>query len=446
VLSPPAFEIRPHPIESDRGPTAAPDPILANVFEVSETFTVRELCNALSAAITSTFPDEVWVKGSISSLTRSPNGHVYFDLVEPADDLGSVAQGVLPVALFSSERHRINAILRRSGSVRMHDGVEIRIRGRVAYYPPQGRIQLKMSLIDPAYTIGQMAAARHDLLQRMADEGLLNANRGLQLPVVPLRVGLITSNHSAAHADFVHELALSGYPFEVLLFDCRVQGLDAVPSLAEGIYQAGRRELDVVVVIRGGGARTDLAAFDHERVARAIATCPLPVIVGVGHEVDRSVADEVAHTSAKTPTASAAMLVEAVRAFDREVEQVASRLAGLASARLEAAAGYLTGTGGRLVVASNALLNSHDAHLDHHQAQLRYLGERTVERAGAALEQADLRLRALDPITLLARGWSITHTAEGALVRDPATVALGTTLVTTVASGRLTSTVSDHAV
>jgi len=424
---------------------------------VTDTFTVRELCTALSAAVASAFPDEVWVQGSISGLTRAANGHVYFDLVDPADEVGSATPGVLPVTLFASERQRVNAILRKAGNVRMSDGVEIRIRGRVAYYPPQGRVQLRMSLIDPAYTVGQMAAARQALLDALAAEGLLNAQRGLELAVPPLRIALLTSAGSAAHADFTHELAQSGYPFEITLFDCRVQGVDAVASIVEALtlaasgHQGGSGPRsptatgpppDAVVLVRGGGARTDLAAFDHERVARAIAGCPLPVLVGVGHEIDRSVADEVAHASAKTPTATAALLVEAVRAFHREVEQAAARLAGLAGARLDAAAGRLSGAGGRLVAAANGLVTSHHTHLDRHRTQLRHLAERWCERAAAELDRAELHLRAHDPAATLARGWSITHTAAGELVRDAAAVAPGTVLVTTVAAGTLTSTVT----
>ncbi len=419
---------------------------------MTETFTVRELCTALSAAVASAFPDEVWVQGSISSLTRAANGHVYFDLVDPAGEVGSATPGVLPVTLFASDRQRVNAILRKAGNVRMSDGVEIRIRGRVAYYPPQGRVQLRMSLIDPAYTVGQMAAARQALLDTLAAEGLLHAQQGLELAVPPLRIALLTSAGSAAHADFAHELAQSGYPFDVTLYDCRVQGVDAVASIVEALALAamapaddglGRRPLpDAVVLVRGGGARTDLAAFDHEQVARAIARCPLPVLVGVGHEIDRSVADEVAHLSAKTPTATAALLVEAVRAFHREVEQAAARLAGLAGARLDAVAGRLSGAGGRLVAAANSLVTSHHTHLDRHRTQLRYLAERCCERAATSLDRAEVHLRAHDPAATLSRGWSITHTAEGRLVRDAAAVAPGTVLVTTVAAGTLTSTVT----
>jgi len=413
---------------------------------VSETFTVGELCRAVQSTIEDTFADEVWVTGAISGLSRSANGHVYFDLVDPNDDLGAATEHVVPVALFASSRHRVNAILRRTGKIRMRDGVEIRIRGKVAYYPPQGRIQLVMSLIDPAYTVGQMAMARQLLLDKLSAEGLLDANRALPLPAPPLRIALVTSYGSAAHADFVHELDVSGHPFAIELFDCRVQGIDAVPSLVEGIHRAGRADVDVVVVIRGGGAKTDLAAFDHERVARAIARCPRPVVVGVGHEVDRSVADEVANTSAKTPTAAAALLVEAVEGFAADLDQAASRLITLATNRLDLAARRLAASGNQLLVAAETATAVQAARLDAAAAGLHHRGERALDRAGAAVEQAAVRLRALDPAEVLARGWTITHTADGELIRDAAGAPVGTSVVTTTASGSFASTVTDHLV
>ena len=407
---------------------------------MSDTFTVAELCQAVRTVIEDTFPDEVWVKGAISGLTRSTNGHVYFDLIDVSSDLGAATEAVVPVALFSANKRHVNAILRRTGNIRMTDGVEIRIRGRIAYYPPQGRIQLVMSLIDPAYTVGQMAIARQLLLDQLGADGLLNANGKLPFPVLPLRVGLVTSDASAAHADFDHELRGSGYRFDITMFDCRVQGIDAVPSLVDGIERAGRDSCDVVVVIRGGGARTDLAAFDHERVARAIASCPKPVIVGVGHEVDRSVADEVASVSAKTPTAAASTLLDAVEDFEDSVEHAASRLLTLATNRLEAATHNLRASSSRLELAATTATSTHSANINARAAQLGHGGTRATERASATLEQVELRLRALDPARVLARGWSITHAADGRLVRHPDDAPPGTRLVTTTAGGRLLST------
>ncbi len=408
-----------------------------------ETLTVGELCAAVGAVVAEGWPDEVWVTGSISGLKRSANGHVYFDLVDPDADGDAGPADVVPVALFSSARHRVNAILRKSGAVRMTDGLEIRIRGRVAYYPAQSRIQLVMSLVDPAYTTGQLALARQHLLERLAAEHLLRANGGLRFPVLPLRVGLVTSDGSAALADFAHELGRSGYGFALTLFDARVQGTEAVGDLSDGIRRAGTLDdLDVVVVIRGGGARSDLAPFDHERVARAIAGCPRPVVVGVGHEVDRSVADDVAHTSAKTPTAAAAVLVEQVRRFEWAVDGAAERLVAAAEAQVEASANTLAGTGHRLAVAASLATGRHRGRLDTAAMQLAERAGQAPERARARLDRAELRLRALDPARTLARGWSIVHTADGSLVRSAADVTVGETLVTTTASGRLVSTVS----
>ena len=429
---------------------------------MSETHTVGELCDVVAAAVDDAFDREVWVRGAISSLTRSQNGHVYFDLIDPAE-VGSSTEHLVPVVLFASSRARVNAILRRSGNVRMSDGVEIRIRGQVAYYPPQGRVQLVMSLIDPAFTLGQLAVARQALLDELAAEGLLGANKQRSMTLAPLRVALVTSEGSAAHADFVHELDASRYRFEVHLHDARVQGIDAVPSLVDGIERAGRSDADVVVVVRGGGARTDLAAFDHERVVRAIARCERAVVVGVGHEVDRSVADEVAHTSAKTPTAAAAVLVEAVTRFDGDVERAAARLAVLTADRLDRAGTRLATSGGRLELAANAATDRHGAALhtiarriqrsaglaldravvdvDRAEASIRHRTERAIERADAALDRAEVALRALDPARALARGWSITHTADGDLVRGPADAPPGATIVTTTAAGTIESTV-----
>ena len=436
-LSPPASLEEP----GDRLANHHPDTVDA----VTETYSVGELCKAVRTVVEDTFPDEVWVTGAISDLKRPQNGHVYFNLVDADDGLGTSPDALIPVALFAKSKSRVNAILRRTGNIRMRDGVEIRIRGQIVYYPPQGRIQLVMSLIDPAYTVGQMALARQVLLDKLVAEGLLNANGALEMPALPLRIGLVTSDRSAAHADFMHELTTSGYRFDVTLFDSRVQGLDAVISLVDGIERAGRSDLDVVVVVRGGGAKTDLAAFDHEKVARAIAACPRPVVVGVGHEIDRSVADEVANTSAKTPTAAAALIVDAVESFDYDVEQAASRLITLATNRLDIATGHLTTSGNRLLVAATTAATAQRNLLDARTTRLRHQSERFLERSEATLDQAGARLKALDPAEVLARGWSITHTEDGSLVRGPADAPAGSAIVTTTAGGTVTSTVQPAA-
>jgi exodeoxyribonuclease VII large subunit len=421
---------------------APPSPSAGETQQRSDTLTVGELCRRVESGVNELFPDEVWVQGAISGLTRSANGHVYFDLIDPTDEMGATTGAVLPVALFAKHRHLVNKILRKAGGMRMHDGIEIRIRGRVAYYPPQGRVQLVMSLIDPQYTLGQMVEARQQLLERLAADGLLDLNRERSFPALPLRVALITSGASAAFADFVNEIEQSPFPFRVTLIDSRVQGLDAVPSLADALQAADGLAVDVVALVRGGGARTDLVAFDHERVAKAVARCRHPVLVGVGHETDRSVADEVAHRSAKTPTACAAMLVDAATDFANRVDEGAGRLNALVNLHLAAAQDRLFAHGGRLVASAGRVVERNRGELVHAAHRLRREPTHLVERADGRLATMSARLAAVDPAMVLARGWTITRTADGALVRSTDGVTTGTELVTTTMGGEITSRVT----
>jgi exodeoxyribonuclease VII large subunit len=354
----------------------------------------------------------------------------------------------VPVVLFAKHRAFVNRILRKSGGIRMHDGIEIRVRGRVTFYPPQGRVQVVMSLIDPRHTLGQMAEARQALLSRLADEGLLAHNGGRPMPALPLRVGLVTSEGSAAAADFTDELLRTGRPFRITLFDCRVQGAEAVDSVAEAVAAAGSQDLDVVVIARGGGARGDLVAFDHERVARAIAGCPHPVVVGVGHETDRSVADEVAHTSAKTPTACAVVLVAAVESFARRLDQATARLAAVGEYRVVDARNRLTAAGAHLVRAATRTVDRERMTLTHATGGLGRSADRLTERSRARLDTAAARLGAADPQAALARGWSITHAVDPdgteTLVRSIDDVDAGTVLQTTTMDGMIISRVTDR--
>ncbi len=409
----------------------------------ASTFSVGGLCEAISDHVSGGFPEEIWVHGAISGLTRSANGHVYFDLVDPTAESGAATSAVLPVALFSSSKQIVNRVLRRSGGMRMHDGIEIRIRGRVSYYPRQGRIQLVMSLIDPNFTLGQMANARQELLQSLADEGLIEQNRQLDLPALPLDIGLVTSDQSAAYFDFVNELTSGGHPFKIVLHDTRVQGLEAVPGLSAAIEQAGRVS-DVVVVVRGGGSRTDLVAFDHEDVARAIAACPVPVVVGVGHDVDRSVADELAYHSLKTPTAAAQFLVAAVHNYSIRVRSAADRLEHLASWHVAHAHHQLVGNGSRLAVASRRRLAQSKLEVDFAAERLTRSPAHALRQAESGLRLHQTRLAALDPTQALARGWSITYRVDGdnrTLLRRPDDVAPGDILETVTSSGSVRSTV-----
>jgi exodeoxyribonuclease VII large subunit len=431
--------------------------------EVAEpTFSVGELTTRVRDVVRDAFPDQVWVRGEVQGFRRHANGHLYFSLVEKAGR-GDRVQARLDCVLFRDDRRPVERALAEVPGAELGDDVDVRIRGRVAVYPAQGRLQFVMSAIDPVFTIGGIAANRARVLHALGADGLLEANARRPLPLVPLRVGLVTSRGSAAYHDFVHELEASGYAWQVGVFDVRVQGAAASRRIAYVLRELARRDIDVAVLVRGGGARADLVPFDSEQVARAVAAMPVPVFVGVGHETDRSVADEVAHSSCKTPTACAQMLVQRVRDLLDGLDDTARLVVTHARARGALATRELDDAARRVRRGAPAAVVREEARLAAGRARVEELGRRRTRDARAVLgereravitlsrhhldrsrlriDAAEGHVRALDPRRVLERGYSITRDADGRVVRRVAATAAGAELVTELADGHVTSRV-----
>src|SRR5436190_2659294 len=397
------------------------------------TFSVADLATAVGDALRRAFPEQVWVRGEVQNLKRYPSGHTYFSLVEKGTGTGDKVRARLACVLFRDDRAAVNRALKEVPGAELGNDVEVRIRGRVSVY--QGQLQLVMSAIDPVFTVGGIAANRERVLRALAADGLLDANRRLELPLVPLRVGFVTSRGSAAYHDFVHELEASGFAFRVATVDVRVQGAAASRRIVWGLRELAARRCDVIVLARGGGSRADLAPFDTELVARGIAEMPVPVITGVGHEVDRSVADEVAHTACKTPTACAQGLVGRVREFVEGLDDAAQRVSSLARSRAAMASRQLDEAARRVQRGAPAVVARERARIDRthgrvHELSRRRtrdasreladcarraaeLGRRGVATASLRVDGTERAVRALDPRRVLERGYTITRTVDG---------------------------------
>ena len=403
--------------------------------------TVGRLGELLKEGLSALFPGDLWVEGQVSGFHDARSGHAYFDLVEPSDEPGRAVAAKLSVALFKQARGRVDRTLSEAGGLALSNDMQVRIQARIDFYPPSGRLQLIMQGIDPGFTLGRLAVERERLLHALADEGLLRANRANPIPVPPLRVGLVTSVGSAAHADFNEELSCSGFPFTILERDARVQGEGSAIDLAEALHMVATHRPDVIALVRGGGSATDLAAFDAEVLARTIATLDVAVVTGIGHEVDRAVADEVAHSAFKTPTACAAAIVGQVTAFADAFADLQESIAQRAGASTSRAADLLDDLAHRTATSATAVLDRRTDRLDDLVGRLRRSPTATLERQVERLAGITDNLRALDPARILARGWSITRLADGTLVRSVTDTATGDTLVTHVAGGTVTSTV-----
>jgi exodeoxyribonuclease VII large subunit len=291
------------------------------------TWGVLEFNRAVEGALQDAFPGEFWIRGEIQGLARTrARKHWYFELVEKDPD-GDAPLARVSIALLSWKRAGVEREMRAAPGFELDDDVEVRIRCQIGFYPPWGKFQLAMVGVDPAFTLGQMAANRERILRALAKDGLLERNAALPLPLVPQRVGLVTSVGSAAYNDFVDEIRGSDCGFQILACDARVQGAETESTVVAGIRTLARRKCDVIVVVRGGGSRSDLAGFDSESIARAIAVCPVPVLTGIGHEIDTSLADVVAHRDFKTPTACADFLVDHVHGAIERYEELWARIA-----------------------------------------------------------------------------------------------------------------------
>ncbi len=438
-MSQPAFDFGAEPLD---------DP-------VNPTYSVGELADAINDHLRRGFVDGVWVRGEIDGL-RNSGPHTYFALVEHTDR----GKAVMNVSLFAPMKRNLTPVLKKN-RLDLANGMKVRIFGHLDYYAPNGRLGLKMAGIDPRFTLGELSQARDQVVRRLVATGLFDANRRHDLTPAPLRVGVVASVGTAAWHDFHDEVERSRLGFRLSVCDTRVQGEWAAESVAAAIRTLGRRDLDCVVVIRGGGARNELATFDAEPIALAIATSPLPVLTGLGHEVDRSVADEVAHTALKTPTACAGALIERVTAYREQTERTWRAISELASRDLIDARSRLSERAHRVARRTHAAVERADERLSTRAARLQ-LGpiqqlrsaddrlDRTVVRvvqrtptlldgAARSLDEIESRVALLDPVNLLRRGWSITRTADGTVVGSCGDVDAGDIVTTQVADGTLTS-------
>ena len=405
----------------------------------THTWSVIDLCEAVRDTFNAVFPDELWLEGEIVGLKDHPSGHIYFDLIEP-DTTGSRVDK-MSVTLWRGRRPAVESVLSRAESGPLIDGIKVRIKGELTFYAPQGRVQLQMTAIDPHHTLGQLAVDKEKVLRTLSLSGLIEANGALPLPAVPLHIGLITSDGSAAYNDFVNEIVISTYPFKISLIHSSVQGADAEADLVNAVATMSKRPVDVIAVVRGGGARTDLMAFDLESVARAVAASPVPIFSGIGHEIDRSVVDEVAHTAFKTPTACAAALVQHVAAFNQRLSDGSKKLVALAMTRHDRATALLSSAARTINDRTRRTLDVNEERLGTTRARLHKLAQIGIDRESQRIDRISDLVQALHPDRVLTRGFSITRNKNGEIVRGP--VPPGSSISSETASSLIVSTVTE---
>jgi exodeoxyribonuclease VII large subunit len=446
------------------------------------TYSVSRLCGEVRDFLGEAF-SSVWVVGEAQRVRPSQRGHLYFELVEKGDRDEIV--GKLEGVIWKNDLLRVRRLLGASGQ-QIAEGMQIRVRGSLDFYAPGGRLQLCIKDVDPAFTLGMLEQRRRETLAALAAAGLMDLNRSLEIPDLPLDIALITSYGSAAYHDFLSGLQESGYGFRVIFVHASVQGKEAEREVVSALASLRGLPIGLAVVIRGGGSRSDLAVFDSRAIAEAIARAPFPVLAGLGHEIDRSIADMVAHSSFKTPTKVAEFLVEQVASQEQILEDMRRRLLreameplragrealGRAERGVSLARMRLAAAGERIEEHARALARLGRTALrqaERRQTELRVrlaevtprriergerdrirLGERIAGTAKGRLRETRATIQGMErlcaqlsPERTLERGFSLTRGPDGILLRDPAQVAAGDLVTTRLAGGTLTSRVEE---
>ena len=449
---------------------------------VRKVLTVSELTGSIRRTLEKEI-GTVSVMGEITNLRVQASGHVYFTIKD--------ANAQIACVLFRNEARAVNREF-------LADGQKVVIEGEITVYEARGQYQLRVLAVQ-LQGVGALQAAFEKLKQKLQAEGLFDAGHKRLLPKYPRRIGIVTSPDGAAIRDVLHAIERRDRGLEVVIAACRVQGAGASQEIAAAInalnewaLSEGEPKLDLILVTRGGGSLEDLWAFNEEIVARAIYSSKLPVISGVGHEIDFTISDFVADFRAATPTAAAEIITEGVFAATPYLFEARERIAELFAYALHCKQEELADLIQRLNrrhpkrrlqeraqlvdELSGAMTRCLRQHLRHKQAgyqasvarlarlhpqtvlarwrerllraadHLRGAQEARVEEKGHRLKNAATRLELLSPEKTLLRGYSITVNAEGQVLRDAAQVKAGDKIRTRLAKGEVRSTVGDSQV
>ncbi len=364
---------------------------------------------------------EVLVRGEIANFKRHSSGHLYFSLRDESSQI--------PCVMFAGPARFL--------AFAPEDGLRVLARGHVTVYERRGQYQLSVEAL--RYDgLGALFEALERLKRKLEAEGLFHPARKRLLPPFPRAVGLVTSDKGAAVRDMITILGRRWPLAKVLVFPTTVQGADAPPSIVNSLAAVGRcRELDLVIVGRGGGSLEDLWAFNTEEVVRAVAACPIPVVSAVGHETDVTLADFAADLRAPTPSAAAELVAPDSRELRRELESIMarlrSRLQGWAARQQQALAAV---SARRLSVALGRMLDACTQQCDELQTSVQWLTRRIVEACTAAVATEAARLQAVNPLAVLRRGYSVLRRGDTqAVIRSVAQLAPGEQTEALVADG-----------
>jgi len=405
---------------------------------------LSELLGQVKKTLEKGLPGQYWVIGEIMELHE--NRHCYLELIEKSEE-NELLLARVRATIWASRYSMLRPYFETSTGTQLKSGIKILCKASVEFHPQYG-LSLNITDIDPSYTLGDLARKRQEVIQRLRMEGVFDMNRGLEFPIVPQRIAVISSETAAGYGDFMESIGKNrhGFIFYTTLFQAIMQG-DKAPgsiiSALEKIYES-ESDFDCVVIIRGGGSKADLESFNQYDLAYFITQFPLPVITGIGHERDESVADMVAHHGLKTPTAVAEFLVDQLLAFEFRLSALLDRLSTTVRNRVQGDLSRLERYQGDMLHLSRGLLEKQSEHLLHTEQRFRRAISNRLDRSRDYLVLLNKRRELVDPLNILRRGYSMTL-LEGKSLLSIKNVKPGSRLETRLQKGIIFSIVEHTA-
>ena len=406
----------------------------------SEKFhTLFELNRLVRETIECEMPNEYWVEAELSEC-RESRGHCYMELIEK-DEQTATPIAKASAKCWASKWMLVRPYFERATGQRLVAGMKVLLKVYPQFHEAFGFSWI-VTDIDPTYTLGDMARKRQEIIRKLKEEGVFDLQKELTLPIFCQRIAVISSETAAGYGDFCNQLSNNpyGFQFQTQLFPAIMQGEGVEQSIINALERIYDQPFDCVVIIRGGGATSDMSGFDTLPLAEHVANFPLPIITGIGHDRDESILDMVSHTRVKTPTAAAALLIDHLKEMLDTVMNAQNSITRLVQQKLSTLSAQLSNVSEAIPRLFTIVKTRQEAKIDALQQRIPMLLERRLLAENHRLQLMEEKLKALDPQLLLKRGYSITlH--NGRAVKDATTLKAGDEIETRLAQGLIHSIV-----
>ena len=414
-----------------------------NTLEQHHHFSLLELNRLVRATIEDTLCEQYWLEAEIGQIGEN-NGHCYLEFIQKVEGHNT------PVARAKAKCWRnvwgsVRPYFEHTTGQTLTLGMKVLVLVHPDFHEAFGFSWI-VDDIDPRFTLGDMARRRQEIIRQLKAEGVFDLNRELPLPLFTQRIAVISSSTAAGYGDFCRQLEENtrGFRFSVTLYESLMQGEGVERSIISALDKINAHidDYDCVVIIRGGGATSDMSGFDSLLLAENVANFPLPVITGIGHDRDECILDMVSHTRVKTPTAAAAFLIDRLEQVARRIDDAADRITSYVQHRMEIEKIRLSRAAECIPILFSLVKSKQENKMETLNQRIASAVQRLIDRRRHTLDILEQRTKSLDPTLLLQRGYSITL-VNGHALRSPSAVKPGDIIVTRLADGTVKSTVNE---